>query len=599
MSDIKKWYGFRETLFIPFKYTLGHTLALLVQALLNGLIPTLQIIVMAEIINTAVIIVEKEANVSQIYMPIFFMILLIGYQWISEELTKFSQVQMNLSLRITFRTIITEKVARLNYKHIEDNVTCDLIKRVLQNPENQISSAFITILSLLTLALNIIGVIALVFAYVWWAALLIIGLVIPLCFLAAKSARENYNAEKDISQNVRRYEYLGEILTNRDAVEERTLFGFTQKINTNFKTHYEAAYKTRLKMRRKWFFKMKAGSFVTSIASILTVFIFINPVLTGKITTGFFISIVRSFFNLIQQMSWNFTEYIDQLATHKEYLKDLNSLLNLDETEGSTDLPAISIPDLESIEFKNVRFKYPGTNNYVLNGVSFKIVNGRHYAFVGVNGAGKTTIIKLLTGLYSEYEGNILINGKELKIYPLSFIKSITSVLYQDFAKYYISFKNNILIGNINQLHTDNTNKKLIDTIGFLGLTDVLSDLPQGLDTPLGKIKATGQDLSGGQWQRVALARSIINPAPLKILDEPTASLDPVSESKLYEEFENITQNCTTILISHRLGSTKLADEIFVMGNGKIIENGTHEKLMTNEGVYSTMFNNQKDWYMI
>ena len=415
--DDKKCYGLKETLFMPFRYNLGHALALLVQAILNGLIPTLQIIVMAKIINTAVIIVEKKANISQINLPIFFMILLIGYQWISEELTKFSKVKINLSLRIAFRTIITKKVARLNYKHIEDDSTCDLIKRVLKDPENQISGAFIIILSLISLILNIIGVMALVFTYVWWAALLIIGLVIPLCFLAAKSARENYNAEKGISESIRRYEYLSEILTNRDAAEERTLFGFTRKINTNFKKHYETAYKIRLKVRRKWFFKMKAGSFITSIASILIVFIFINPVLTGKITTGFFISIIRSFFNLIQQMSWNFTDYIDQLATHKEYLKDLNSLLNYDEAKGSIDLPAISIPHLESIEFRNVRFKYPGTNNYVLKGISFKIVDGKHYAFVGVNGAGKTIIIKLITGLYSEYEGNILINGKELKSY--------------------------------------------------------------------------------------------------------------------------------------------------------------------------------------
>lgn len=599
MPDFKKYYGFRETLLMPFRYNLGHTLALLVQALIGGAIPALQIIVMARIINTALFIADRKTNVSQIYMPIFLMLLLIGYQWISEELAKFSRSKISLNLRVVFCKIITEKVARLSYKHIENNVTCDLINRVSKNPEDQISSAFTNILSVLSLAINIIGVIALVFTYIWWAALLIIGLVIPLCLLAAKSAKENYNAEKDISENVRRYEYLSEILTGRDAAEERTLFGFTQKINADYKAHYDAAYKVRLKVRRKWFFKMKAGSFITSVASVLTAFIFINPVLTGKITPGFFISIISSFFNLIQQMSWKFTSYIDQLATYKEYLKDLNSLLSLDEAKGATDLPSMPVPAFESIEFRNVRFKYPGTNNYVLDGLSFKIINGRHYALVGVNGAGKTTIIKLLTGLYSEYEGSILINGKELKSYPKREIKSITSVLYQDFAKYSITFRNNILVGNINQMKTDRANNKLMDIVGFLGLSNVLSELPGGLDTPLGKIRCNSQDISGGQWQRVAIARSLINPAPLKILDEPTASLDPVSESKLYEEFGNVTRGCTTILISHRLGSTKLADEIFVVGDGKIVENGTHEKLMAGEGIYSIMFNNQKDWYAI
>lgn len=593
----KKEYKFLEILFFPFHYALVHAISLLMYTALNGFTPIMQIIVMAKIINTAIAVAENKANISSVYLPIFYMILLIGYQWTSEGLSRFSQTKVSMGIRAAFRTIVTEKIAKLNYKHIENNETWDLIKRVLQNPEDHISGVFLNMLSLASVMINIIGILTLIFRYVWWAPLLILGLSIPLFYLASKSAKENYGAEKFISENVRRYEYLGEILTGRDAAEERTLFGFTDRINSDYMDHYKSAYKVRLKLRRKWFLKMKTGSFVASIVSILIVFIFINPVFTGEITTGFFISIVRGVFGLIKTMSWNFTHYIDQLATHNEYIKDLNVLLGLDETEGATDKPGMSIPVFRSLEFRDVRFRYPKTEKYILDGVSFKIESGRHYAFVGVNGAGKTTIVKLITGLYDEYEGDILINGTDIKSCTLSELKSFVSVLYQDFARYYISLKDNVLVGNINEMKNENTNEKLMETMGHIGLSKMIDDLSQGMDTPLGKIKENGQNLSGGQWQRVAIARSLVNPAPLKILDEPTASLDPVGESKLYEEFENITRNCTTVLISHRLGSTKLADEIFVIEEGKVIENGSHEELMSCKGIYSAMYNSQKDWY--
>mgnify|MGYP000751595730 FL=1 len=233
---------------------------------------------------------------------------------------------------------------------------------------------------------------------------------------------------------------------------------------------------------------MKAGSFVASAASILIVFIFISPVLSGEMDTGFFISIVRGVFSLIKTMSWYFTNYIDQLATHNEYIKDLNFLLGLDEIEGATDRPELISPAFSSLEFRNVRFKYPKTEKYILNGISFKIESGRHYALVGVNGAGKTTIIKLIAGLYGEYEGDILINGTDIKNYTQSEMKSFVSALFQDFARYYISLKDNVLLGNVNEIKNECINEKLVKTLDHMGLGKMIDSLPQGMDTPLGKI---------------------------------------------------------------------------------------------------------------
>lgn len=598
MYEVKKSYKFKELLLIPFEASPANSMILVIFSILDGIVPIAQIVVLTKFINTAIIIVQEKTSISNIYLPILYMCLLVGYQWLSEEMSNFAKIKISLAIRSTFCTAVTEKIAKLNYSNIEDNDTWNLINRVLSKLENELCNAFINVLSLVSLTINVIGIVAIIFTYIWWAALIIMGLLIPLCCIAVKGAKQNYNAEREISEAIRKYEYLSEVLTGREAVEERTLFGFTKKVNVDYKNAYDNAYKIRLKTRAKWFLKMKAGSIVTSIVSVLTIFVFLKPVLNGEVTAGFFISIVKGIFSLIQKMSWSITYYIDQIATQNEYLKDLNMLLSLDETPGAIDLPIKAIQNFESIEFKDVYFKYPKTEKYILNGMCFKIDRNKHYAFVGINGAGKTTITKLICGLYNNYEGTILINGVDIKKYAQSELKSIASVLYQDFAKYYISLKDNIAIGNISGRENKDIDEKVMKALDSVSLTEKAGNLKEGINTPLGKIKANGQDLSGGEWQRVAIARCLMNPAPLKILDEPTAALDPISESELYEEFAGVTKQYTTILISHRLGSTKLADEILVIGEGKIIEKGTHEELLNNKSVYSVMYNNQKDWYV-
>ncbi|EGT0694222.1 ABC transporter ATP-binding protein, partial [Clostridium perfringens] len=216
---------------------------------------------------------------------------------------------------------------------------------------------------------------------------------------------------------------------------------------------------------------------------------------------------------------------------------------------------------------------------------------------VGANGSGKTTITKLLTGLYDNFEGDILINNKSIKDYSFSDLKGLTSVVYQDFSKYSISIKDNVAVGNINKIDDINFSDKIADALEIIQLKDKVDSLKDGIKTELGKLKESSIDLSGGQWQRIAMARSIVSDSELVILDEPTAALDPVSESNVYENFEQISKDRTTIFISHRLGSTKLANEILVLQDGKLAEVGSHEYLINKKGIYADMYESQKEWY--
>lgn len=323
-----------------------------------------------------------------------------------------------------------------------------------------------------------------------------------------------------------------------------------------------------------------------------------KPVTDSAISIGMFIALMGAIIDLSQRLSWGIGGQIQGLSRKREYLKDLTKLMKLVGHEDSITKPENNMT-FKLIEFRNVSFRYLDMGKLVLDNVSFTIEYGKHYSFVGVNGVGKTTITKLLTGLYTNYEGEILVDGRSLRDYSIAQLKGLSSVVFQDFAKYSISLYDNIAIGNINlyeenQIETRRETEKAIDLVG---LTKATEKLINGIDTPLGKVMEGGVDISGGEWQRVAMARCILSNAPLKILDEPTAALDPISESMVYKNFKKISNGKTTLFISHRLGSTKLADVIYVLSEGKIVEQGPHDKLMEKNEIYYEMFTSQAEWY--
>ncbi len=590
-----KNYNAGDIIKIPFKFAPAQATLIAIQKLLDGLVPTLQILATAKFLDIAILIFKQEKDIKDIVMPLLFVILLLAYDWISTQLSKFAEVQIKNRLRGEFRVNIVEKIATLRYKYIESQDSWDLISRVIKEPEVQCTKAYISSLDMIAMILKITGILVVLFIQVWWSAVLIVLISVPLFFIALKSGKETYEANREVEKNKRKVKYLEEVLNGREAVEERTLFGYSDKINNQWHKEFETARKHELKVSLKWYVNMKTGGVIIAILSVLIVLILIGPVTSGILSIGMFMSIVNSVFELIQYLAWSLPEYGDNLAKNKEYLVDLTNFLKLEGDEGYLLRPAKEVSKLESLEFRNVSFKYPGTEKYILKDMSFVIEEGRHYAFVGANGAGKTTITKLITGLYEDFEGEILINGKSIKAYGQDQLKAMCSVVYQDFARYCISFRDNILLGDINSFDNLDNMNKAIETVE---LQEVVGGLPLGISSNLGKIKNDGVDLSGGQWQRIAMARGIVSPASIRILDEPTAALDPISESNVYEKFEEISRGQTTIFISHRLGSTKIADEIFVIGDGAIVESGSYEELMKKNGVYTKMYESQRSWYI-
>ena len=467
-----------------------------------------------------------------------------------------------------------------------------MMNRVADTMEHKFIEGFTNLVNLLSFILTVGGILLVLVAEIAWVALVIIIVGAPLLYLSFLSGKATYEANKEITKYQRKFKYLTTVMTGRENVDERTVFAYNERLNDKWFEQYEISRKMETRTRAKWFVKLKSGSVITAFLCTFIAAMLINPVAGGVITIGMFFSLINATFDLVHTMSWSLTRFIEAVSTHIEYLKELTKFAAFDQYEDADALPERG-GAFDTLEFKNVTFKYPGTDTYILKNMSMKIESGRHYAFVGANGAGKSTVAKLLTGLYRDYEGEILINGKELREYTAAQLKAFYSVVYQDFARYSVSVWDNVSIGNIGGAD----NEKVGNAITALKLNDVINNLPNGKDTLLGKLASGGKDLSGGEWQRIALARCFVSEAPIRVLDEPTAALDPIAESNLYSEFATLCEGKTTLFFSHRLGSVKLADYIYVIGSGHVQEQGTHDELMAAKQLYYTMYDSQRRWY--
>ncbi|MCL2528505.1 MAG: ABC transporter ATP-binding protein/permease [Defluviitaleaceae bacterium] len=596
-----KKYTSLDALRIPLKASPAATILQLLIGAIQAAVPTIfMALTTAYFVDTAISIHAGELERAAIALPLILLIIVVGVNSTISSFPGFAVSRLRFNLERKLVPALLDIRASLNYKHIENAQSWELIGRVTGKPVQAFLDSIRAYATILRCMVAILSVLGLVVAYNWWAAPVILGFAVPLMWVALRAGKKNYEAHIDTRKYERRHEYYNDVLTNRQAVEERSLFGYSSNVSGRFMEQYETARKMRFWVTAKQYVMMKCVSLSMAAVAFLVAATLILPLTAGELSPGMFMGIVSAVFGMIGTLGWLLQDAAEEVSKSREYMKDFTAFVELSRTQGAKDLPDAHPPAFETLEFRNVRFKYPTqtSETYVLDGISFKLENGKHYAFVGANGAGKTTATKLLTGLYDEYEGEILVNGKELRQYPQSTIKSMFSVVYQDFARYQVSMLDNIALGDTAQGEEISNNlEKICETANAAGLADTITALKDGINTPLGKILEDGVDISGGQWQKVAIARSLLSRAPVKILDEPTAALDPIAESEVYRDFEALMKGKTTVFISHRLGSTKLADEILVIGKGKVAERGTHDELMAQGGLYAQMYEAQKEWY--
>lgn len=583
---------------VPFRYAPLLSAITVMQRLIDAIIPAINVLVIAYFINTATDIFLGTLSYSHIYKPLLFIILLLAFQLLFGAIIGYITKKLKIELNNKIAIECIEKQASIAYEHIDNSESFMLIKKVFGEVSTQINMIYNDVLGAASLIVRFASImIVFVSNGLWWIGIFILLASIPMISVTYRNGIKIYNFYKENFPGQMEMYHSTYILKDRSVTDERTLFGFSNAINSKWEKMQLELYDKKKYVNKKIILNRYLSRFINLFFAMIIIAFMTSSILINRMDVGLYIALITNIIALIDQVVSSAMSWANNLAQEKEFIKDLNVVCNYKYNSDYLCIPSKNLFSVESIEFMNVSFIYPGTERKVLNDISFKMNKNAHYAFVGKNGAGKSTIVKLLTGLYDNYEGTILVNKKNLRDYSHSEIKGMFGIIYQDFAKYELTLKDSIKIGDIHSISNDIINDEYIQKLSDVGLLELLKALPNGADTLLGKTEEGGQDISGGEWQRVAIARLLMKKVDFIILDEPTASLDPIAESKLYEQFSSISKNKTTLLISHRLGSIKTVDHVFVIDNGELIESGTHTELIKQDGLYAKLYLEQKGWY--
>jgi len=553
-------------------------------------------------IATALDVAGGQLAFAEIAMPVIILLALLAVEVLETVVRGLADARIEIGLRNGFRSDLTEKRARLEYRYIEDPKTADLLRRVASGPQMESQPApergpakqtFDDGIALVAIAVRVLGIAIVLARLEWWIVLVVLVVMVPFVLLGARSGRRLYEFERRVAHRRRRAEYLSEsVLQGREAASERTLFGYTRYVNSRWRAFFDPVIQLQALWNLRTWLQTKTAALLIIVGIIAAMLAFLQPLKAGVIDVAFYVAAVTALLRAQRTVSQELVDVTSRLAQHREYFVDLTSFVALTETHRSL-TRRVSERAFKSIEFDGVSFRYPGTEVSVLNGVSFRIHAGRHYALVGANGSGKSTITKLMLGLYQPTGGRIVINDIPIEEWSQDALNGLFGVVFQDFARYSLTVRDNIALGGL----SSQDDSSVAASLELAGLNGFVKHLPRGYDTPLGKVLAGGVDVSGGQWQRLAVARSLASAAPVRILDEPTAALDPLAESEVYESYSRVSVGLTTLFISHRLGSTKIADQILVIDGGVISESGTHADLMRQDAMYAQMFTAQKSWY--
>lgn len=484
--------------------------------------------------------------------------------------------------------------ATLDLYQFEDSAFYDKLERARRQTTSR------TVLMSQTLA-QLQDVITIIFFSVGLIAfkpllILILFIAIIPSFLGETTFSERtYSLTHSWTPQRRELDYLRYIGASDETAKEIKIFGLQDFISQRFKKLADEYYHANKKLassRAFW------GSLLTAIGTVAYygayVYIIIDTV-QGDITVGKLTFLAGSFLQM-RNMLQNIMNRFSQIAESALYLQDLFDFFELKPTIN----PAISQtkvpqPIRKGFTFEKVSFKYPGSERYSLHNLSFHLDAGEKLALVGENGAGKTTLVKLLARLYEPTEGRILLDGVDMREYDLADLRQNVSIIFQDYVKFQMQANENIAIGQIKRLQE----QEQIESSARKSLADTVIDkLPGGYNQVLGKRFQGGVDLSGGEWQKIALARAYMGESQLMILDEPTSALDARAENEVFLRFSELIEGRTAVLISHRFSTVRMADRILFLENGEMIELGSHDELLEKKGKYAALFKLQAQGYV-
>ncbi len=578
------WQIFREGFALNPKVTYFEAL--------HGIIEKVQVIL--DVFLPAVIVncIIEEKSVTTILLIVLIYAVIFSVAGLIERSSKLFQEANGFKTVNLFRSKINQKSMRVDFVDTESPSTLDALDTAKEALWEFIDVGYVFFNDILGCLISFIAMSYVLSTVDIGVYLVIIVLIIASTLIERKKANKLHDLRAKEASEQRRVHYCSSLLRNLRLGKEIRVFNSGNYLCGKYRSAYSKWIDVRQDQERymtKWSVLQKILNFcqimITYAAAIWKYSL-------GVIPIGSFLIYINAIRELSNTVTGFFNAFIE-LSQVSNYYEDYKAYMTRKETLRNTSTGKIAPRTIDYIEFRDVSFQYPGQKTYALSHVSLKIHGKDKIALVGENGSGKTTLVKLLMRLYDPTEGVILLNGTDIREFDYDSYLSIYSAVFQDYVMFSYTIRENLCFDH------PASDEQLYSLMDNMELADLFNTCANGLDTYLGKeFSEEGIDLSGGQKQKLAICRALYKDGSVVILDEPTASLDPISEHGVYQQVDRFTQGKTEVFISHRMSSTKFCHQILVLEKGVIQEQGTHEELLALRGLYYEMFSKQAKYYI-
>jgi len=587
----EKYNQFVESLKLVWKSAPGWALANTLLSVLRSIFPLLLVWLLKGVIDAVTLAASAKSgtNTEDVLLPVFMVVLVWFLDEASSDFSNYVRKKQALKLEVYMYGLLHSKAIKLDLINFENPEYFDCLTRASREAPWRPNSILNNIVSIVRALLSLILMTGLIFTLNWTLALLLLAANIPGIWLRLHYADILYNFQKQQTPEARKSAYFNWLLTGDRPSREIRLFGLGNYFIGLFRTSFLKQKEEEINIIRKRTIIELISSLFKASALLITILFIARETITGNISLGEMAMLLLAF---RQGMIFIKDLFVSLSGLYEDslFIGDTFEFLNLKENMRAKE-PAMKIRPLsENIIAENISFRYPGNTVPSINNLTFEIKKGEVVALVGPNGAGKSTLVRLLCRLYDPDSGILKYDGTDIRnIDPDEYRKQF-SVVFQDFMLYNLTAGENIRMGNIEAGDSD---ERIKSSAAFTGVSNLIENLPNGYNTPIGNLFEDSRELSWGEWQKIALARALFRDAPVLILDEPSSALDAETEFDIFNRFREIVKGRTSILISHRFTNVRLADRIIVLDKGSFAETGTHDELMKKGGIYFTMFNKQ------
>ena len=573
------------------RWTLANGIVLLLQ----GLLPLAGLLILKRLIDATTAAVgssESALREPLLYVGLVGVVVLFG--GLLQAISILIDEIRNQRLTDHVQDLIHAKSVELDLSLFETPEYQDTLHRAQEEGPFRPTSLATGLATFVQSSVGLMAVTALLIAFNPWIVLVVVVLSLPGLVIKLKHSEELYRWRHGRTSTERRARFVDWMLTLVQFAREVRLFGLGDHLRARHRALRGELLHERLALARKraigYLGTLTGGTLAVVGALVLVVF----QMARGTISLGDLVM----YYGALQRALAATQQLFGSLAGLYEdslFLSNLKAFLELEPRVTDPENPkSVTGPMTQGIVFDGVSFSYPGAEEPVLKDLRFAIRPGETIAVVGENGAGKSTLIKLLCRLYDPAAGRILWEGHDLRDFRLADLRRQITMAFQDFARFPVTVRENICFGDLDQVAKD---RQVLAAAISAGAERMVAGLPREYDTELGIWFEGGQELSSGQWQKLALARAFFRDAQVVVFDEPTSDLDALAEAELFERFRELTKGRTTVLISHRFSSVRMADRIFVLSEGRMIERGSHDELIRVGGLYARMFEAQAGMY--